>query len=389
MGELGGHELRRSTSFLAIILVIGLLLGAVAASYIAYRQISRLDSQITALQNEVSRLQGNQTVIYENNTIIQNGTTLSRLYEEVIGSVVLIACKKSDGTAVQGSGFIYNLTGNMVVVTNNHVVSGMIDVSVTFSDGEGYAAIVNGTDPYADLAVLSVVGAPESEFKPLEIVSSSTLRVGDPSIAIGAPYGLAGTMTTGVISSLGRTIREEDYTGGFAIANIIQTSTPINPGNSGGPLLNYAGKVVGITTAIVQDAQGLGFAVPSNTIRKEIYALAKFGTYTDHSYLGVKGIDMDYYESQTLGVNVTYGWLIAEDPVAGGPAAAAGIKRNDVIVAINGTRIRNMDEMSSYLEEKTLPTRTIILTIARRNQTTHQTDTLPVSVVLGTRPPPP
>lgn len=389
MGEMGGQDLRRSTSFLAIILVVGLLLGAVAASYIAYKQISRLDAQIAALQSEVSRLRGNQTVIYENNTIIQNGTALSKLYEEVIDSIVLITCKKSDGTMVQGSGFVYNLTGDMIVVTNNHVVSGMIDVSVTFSDGDSYAATVNGTDPYADLAALSVAGAPESEFKPLEIVSSSTLRVGDPSIAIGAPYGLAGTMTTGVISSLGRTISEEDYTGGFAIANIIQTSTPINPGNSGGPLLNYAGRVVGITTAIVQDAQGLGFAVPSNTILKEIYALAKFGSYTDHSYLGVKGKDMDYYESQAIDVNVTYGCLIAEAPVTGSPAASAGIKRYDVIVAMNGTRIRSMDELSSYLEEKTLPSETVVLTVARRNQDTKQTDMLPIPIELGTRPSPP
>jgi S1-C subfamily serine protease len=389
MGELGGHESRHSTSFLAIVLVVGLLLGAIAASYIAYRQISRLDTQITALQNEVSRLHGNQTIIYENNTIIQNGTALSKLYEDVIDSVVLITCKKSDGTVVQGSAFVYNLTGDMIVVTNNHVVSDAIDARaiVTFSDGDSYIATVNGTDPYADLAALSVAGAPESEFKPLEIVSSSTLRVGDPSIAIGAPYGLAGTMTTGVISSLGRTISEEDYTGGFAIANIIQTSTPINPGNSGGPLLNYAGRVVGITTAIVQDAQGLGFAVPSNTILKEIYALAKFGSYTDHSYLGIKGRDMNYTESQALGVNVTYGCLIAE--VVANPAASADIVKNDVIIAIDGTRIRSMDELSSYLEEKTLPLETVVLTIARRNQTTQQTDMLPRPVELGTRPPPP
>jgi S1-C subfamily serine protease len=265
----------------------------------------------------------------------------------------------------------------------------MVDVSVTFSDGDAYAATVNGTDPYADLAVLSVVGAPVSKFRPLEVVSSSTLRVGDPSIAIGAPYGLAGTMTTGVISALGRTIKEEDYTGGFAIANIIQTSTPINPGNSGGPLLNYAGKVVGITTAIVQNAEGLGFAVPANTIRKEAYALAKFHTYTDHSYLGVMGTDMDYYESQTLGVNVTYGALIFDDPIAGGPAATADFRKNDVIIAMDGTRIRSMDELSSYLEEKTLPAQEIIVTVARRNQTTLQTDTLDIHVALGTRPPPP
>ena len=389
MAELDQRGLRGSSSFLAVVLVIGVLLGTVATSYFAYVQMSRLDSRIVSLQNEVSRIYGNQTVIFPNGTFVQNSTWLTGLYEKVIDSVVLINCRKSDGTAFQGSGFIYNLTGSMAIITNNHVVSGMADVSVTFSDGDAYAAIVNGTDAYADLAVVSAVGAPASKFKPLEVVSSSTLKVGDPSIAIGAPYGLTGTMTTGVISAVGRTITEKDYTGGYAIANVIQTSAPINPGNSGGPLLNYKGQVIGITTAIVTDSQGLGFAVPSNTIRKEAFALAKFGTYTDHSYLGVKGIDMDYYQSQSLGVNVTYGWLIVEDPIAGGPAATAGIRKNDVIVAIDGVRIRSVDELSSYLEEKTVPEQTITVTVARRNPMTLRTEMQDKPVELGTRPPPP
>jgi S1-C subfamily serine protease len=275
----------------------------------------------------------------------------------------------------------------MVVITNNHVVSGASDISVTFSDGNGYAAAVNGTDPYADLAVLTVIGANKSEFKPLDIVSSSTLRVGDPTIAIGNPYGLVGSMTTGVISALGRTISEENYTGGYAIADIIQTSTPINPGNSGGPLLNYNGKVIGITTAIVENSQGLGFAVPSNTILREICSLINYHTYEGHSYLGVRGTDMDYETAQSLGVNVTYGWRVVE-VISGQPADNYGVKSDDVIIGINGTRIRNGDEMTSYLEEYTIPNQTVILKIARKNQTTQATDILNIQLKLGTRPSP-
>jgi len=263
-------------------------------------------------------------------------------------------------------------------VTNNHVVHGTTGLSVTFSDGNSYAATVKGTDPYSDLAIVSVSNAPQTEFKPLEIVDSSALRVGDPVIAIGNPYGLVGSMTTGVVSAIGRTISEE-YTGGFAIANIIQTSTPINPGNSGGPLLNVLGNVVGITTAIVENSQGLGFAVPSNTILKEIPSLFQFGDYLQHSYLGVVGTDMDYETAQSIKTNTTYGWLVSQ-VVQGGPAAKAGVQVNDIIIGINGTRIINGDEMESYIEANTLPGQTVILTLVRGNKT------LSLPLVLGIRP---
>jgi S1-C subfamily serine protease len=140
----------------------------------------------------------------------------------------------------------------MVIITNNHVINDAINVSVTFTNGNGYTGTVLGSDPYADLAVLST-DAPQNEYKPIEIASSSTLEVGDPVIAVGTPYGLAGSMTTGIVSALGRIITE-DLTGGYAIADVIQTTTPLNPGNSGGPLLDYLGQVVGITTAIVNSS---------------------------------------------------------------------------------------------------------------------------------------
>jgi len=318
-----------------------------------------------------------------NKTALLLGTNatadLPALYEAVKDSVVMIVGKTATGT-VQGSGFVYNYSGTMVVLTNNHVVYGTTSLSVTFSDGDGYGAVVKGTDPYADFAVVTV-NAPASEFKPSSIGDSSALKVGDPVVAVGNPYGLVGSMTTGIVSALGRTITEEEYTGGFTIANIIQTSSPINPGNSGGPLLNYDGEVVGVTAAIVSDSEGLGFAIASNTLLKEITALMVNGTYTDHSYLGVSGSDMDYFTAQEIGSTVTYGWRLAAI-VPGGPADGK-LRANDIIIAMNGSRIRNGDDLSSHLEGNTLPGETVRVQVMRSNVATE------IPVVLGRRPPAP
>lgn len=382
MGEIDERSIKFSSAFLILIFVAGLMVAGIVGYYITFQQINSLKNEVSNLKAQVSKLSGFQNITYQNITIYQNSTALAEIYERVKDSVVLILGITDEGT-VQGSGFVYNFTGTMVVITNYHVVHGTISVSVTFSSGNGYAATVNGTDPYADLAVLSI-DAPEDEFKPLEVVSSSTLRVGDPVIAIGNPYGLVGSMTTGVVSALGRTITEE-YTGGFGIANIIQTSAPINPGNSGGPLLNYCGKVIGITTAIVVDSQGLGFAIPSNTLLKEVASLIEDGTYEGHSYLGLRGTDMTYEAAQEMGVNRTYGWKIVE-VVPGGPSDRK-LEANDIIIAMNETRIKNGDDLASYLEENTLPGETVILTVVRIID--DQPSEIPISVVLGGRPPPP
>jgi len=389
MGEFEERYIKFSSAFLILIFLAGLMVGGMVSSYLAFQEINRLNSEVSNLEARVSKQWGFQNVTYQNITIYQNSTALAELYETVKDSIVLIIGTTSEG-GVQGSGFVYDFSGTIVVVTNYHVVHDTTSVSVTFSNGNGYAATVLGTDPYADLAVLSVDDAPESEFKPLEVVSSLVLRVGDPVIAIGNPYGLVGSMTTGVISALGRTITEDEYTGGFAIANIIQTSAPINPGNSGGPLLNYCGKVVGITTAIIADSQGLGFAIPSNTLIKEAKALIETGTYKGHSYLGLKGTNMNYEIAQEMGVNVTYGWKIVEflDP---SPAKDDGVKVDDIIIAMkiadkNYTRIQNSDDLASYLEEHTLPNQTVTLKVKRKEGQT--TNTLEIPVVLGIRPTP-
>jgi S1-C subfamily serine protease len=203
--------------------------------------------------------------------------------------------------------------------------------------------------------------------------------VGEQVIAIGNPYGLVGSLTTGVISALGRTITE-DSASGFSIANIIQTSTPINPGNSGGPMLNAAGSVIGVTTAVVSDSQGLAFAIPSNTILREIEALITTGHYNGHSYLGVNGEDMSYDLAHQIGASVTYGWRVRA-VTSGGPSDGK-LAVDDIIIAMNDHTIKSNDDLASYLEENTLPGQTLQLTVMRNNVSTQ------VQVVLGTRPAP-
>jgi S1-C subfamily serine protease len=377
VGQQRGH----STSVLVLMFVAGLLVGGMASAFVLYRQISTMKDELSTLESQISSISGNQTIYYQNVTLIQNTTDFSAIYNEVKNSVVLIYGTVSSGN-VQGSGFVYNDSGIMYVITNNHVVADTTSLSVTFPDGNAYAAAVKGRDPYSDLAVVTVTNAPKDEFKPLDIVKSSTLQVGNTVIAIGNPYGLVNSMTTGIVSAIGRTISETEYAGNFAITNIIQTSTPINPGNSGGPLINSNGKVVGITAAIIENSQGLGFAIPSDTILKEIFGLIQFGHYDGHSYMGVAGTDMNYTMAQNLHVNVTYGWLI-ENVVNGGPADQAGVHVNDIIVAINGTVVTNGDEMTSYVEANTLPLETVNLTVIRGSQK------LVLPLKLGTRPAPP
>ena len=162
-----------------------------------------------------------------------------------------------------------------------------------------------GADAQADLAVLSISPMP-SGLTSLTLASSDALTVGEPVVAVGSPYGLSGTLTTGVISAIGRTITEDSSTSqnGQTIADIIQTSTAINPGNSGGPLLTYAGEVVGITTAGISNSQGLGFAIPSDTIMREISSLVTSGSYTNHPSINAVGTDMNYQIAQAMGTTV-------------------------------------------------------------------------------------
>jgi len=381
------------------VVVITIVLASLVAGLFGYlmcysttsEEIDNMQNQVTSLQHQLSQLQSAQNLDYQNVTIISGeNVSVSQLYKQVEDSVVVIRGMmlsqydffgRAYYSQVQGSGFVYNFMGQIVIVTNYHVVSDAINITVTFANGNAYTATVLGSDPYAELAVLSA-DAPQEEYKPLEIASSSTLKVGDQVMVVGTPYGLAGSMSTGFVSSLGRTLTAET-TGGYVIANVIQTTAPLNPGNSGGPVLNYQGQVVGIATAIVQDSQGVGFAIPSNTILKEIEDLVNTGSYDDHPWLGAAGTDMTYEIAAEMGTDVTYGWLIAQ-VTSGGPADKAGLQGGteqveivenlvtvggDIVIAVNGTRITSIDDLSAYLEEYTLPGQTVNLTIVRDNET--------------------
>ena len=412
-----------STVLVTIIIIVSLMAGGLVGYSISNSttsaKIDDLQNQLSTLQEQILNLQSTQNITNENNTYyLGNNVSLSQLYEQVKNSVVVVEgiivqydiWGRPYYSEVQGSGFVSNLTAQFVIITNYHVVQDAINITVTFIDGNTYAANVTGSDPYADLAVLSA-NAPQYEYKPLTITNSLTLKVGDPVVAVGSPLGLTGSMTSGIVSALGRTVLVSWAS--YGIADCIQTTTPINPGNSGGPLLNYQGEVVGITSYVAVTsqgvaAQGLGLAIPSSTILRETESLITTRSYNHHPWLGIsfspyfglgtaaiEGLpDMTYEIAKAMGTNFTYGVLI-ESTVTGGPADVAGLRGGaqqvqvlgyrvtiggDIIIAINGARITGMDDLSTYLEEYTSPNQTVNVTIVRNNQT------LPVE--LGTRPPP-
>ncbi len=305
---------------IAVAAVVGLL-----ASYLVVGNAAQTvtTTEVTTLPATSIVTVSGQTPVASNVSTLSNPLDAEQIYAAANLSVVTL-----QGTQVQnsyfgnaissilGSGFVVTYSGADYVVTNDHVVQSTSNLTATFADGNAYPAKVVGTDPYSDLAVVAVPAAPGSEFVPLTLVSSSTLRVGDSVVAIGNPYGLTASMTEGIVSQLGRTIQDETA-GNYSIANVIQFSAAINPGNSGGPLLNAEGQVVGITTAAVTSATGLGFAIPSDAIIAELPSLITTGTYALHSYLGISEVDMNYQLAQAMGANVTYGVLV-EDVIPGG-----------------------------------------------------------------------
>jgi len=386
-----------------------LLIAVVGASVVTYSITANMRSGVTtttttdralvdSLQSQNAQLQRELASLKQTNSTIE-GLDSVGIYQTVSAAVVTVQGTESSGglgnSTVLGSGFVVNFSSVFYIVTNFHVVSQVSGLTVTFQDGDAYPATVVGSDGYSDLAVLKVT-APAPEFHPVEVVSSSQLMVGQPVAAIGNPFGLSGSMTVGIVSQLGRTV-SESLAGNYAIANVIQFSAAINPGNSGGPLLDANGEVVGITTATVASSQGVGFAIPSDTILEELPYLVVTGGYGLHPLMGISGVDMNYELSQLQKTNYTYGVLI-ENVTSGGPADKAGLRGGtqttdvggstyliggDIVISINGTKIVNTDALSSYLAEYATAGQTIVLHIVRSGQL------MTLDLVLGTRPPAP
>jgi putative serine protease PepD len=258
----------------------------------------------------------------------------------------------------QGSGFVYDQDGH--IVTDEHVVAGADSVSVRFWNGASYKATVVGTDASTDLAVLKV-SAPASLLHPLALGDSGSLQVGQPVVAIGSPFGLEETVTAGIVSALHR---EMTAPNNFTISDSIQTDAAINHGNSGGPLLDLTGKVVGVTAQIESDSgdnAGVGFAIPSNTIRSAVTQLISSGTVR-HAYLGVT-------------ITTAAGGAQITEVRPGTPAARAGLQAGDVVTAIDGRQVRQETTLGSAVDAHK-PGDTITLTYLRNGKTRTATVTL-------------
>lgn len=290
---------------------------------------------------------------------------ITNLYERVSPAVVHITSRvttmnfffgavPSEGT---GSGFIIDDEGH--VLTNYHVIEGADSIVVTLSDESSVPATVVGTDRRNDLALLKIDVARE-QLSPVELGSSEELRIGQRAIAIGNPFGLDRTLTTGVISALGRPLQTSDEN---VIFNVVQTDAAINPGNSGGPLLDSRGRVIGVNTAIRQDAEGIGFAVPVDTVKRVVPAIIEQGYYP-HPWLGFLGYDITPALADALDLPVERGILVAR-LYRNGPAIEAGLRGaqeevivgnqrvlagGDIVVGIDDWQVDEWDDLSEYLE---------------------------------------
>jgi S1-C subfamily serine protease len=290
-----------------------------------------------------------------------------------------------------GSGFV--IDNNGTIITNAHVIDGATKVTVQFANTRSVGARVVGRDVSTDIAVLSVDPS-GLDLHPLALGDSSTIQVGDPTIAIGNPFGLERTLTTGVVSAVQRRIQAPN---GFTIEGVIQTDAAINPGNSGGPLLDAAGRVIGINSQIETGGSGngnigIGFAVPINTAKRIIPQLQKSGKI-DRGYLGITSRSVDR-SLRPLNLPVTEGALV-EEVAPGSPADKAGIRGGnidaqldgrtlrlggDIIIAVDGRRIRTADDMTRVISAKKKGDR-VQLTVMRQGKEKQ------IGVTLGERPP--
>ncbi|MEM7535489.1 MAG: trypsin-like peptidase domain-containing protein [Chloroflexota bacterium] len=329
---------------------------------------------------------------------------LANLYDQIAPSVVNIQVlnraapisgfpQEGAPSGGQGSGFIYDYDGH--IVTNNHVVEDAQEVTVVFHNGFWADAEVIATDPQADLAVIKVTPPDNYEWRPLPLAEADALRVGHTVIAMGNPFGLANTMTTGIVSAMGRGLPVGD-TGSarYTLPDVIQTDAAINPGNSGGPLLNLQGEVVGVNFAIesaVRSNSGVGFTIPVSIVKRVVPALINDGAF-NYSYLGISGQSISSRVAEVLGMDDNLLGIHVDRVIAGGPSADAGVEgsernaRNeidvagDIITAINGEQVRQFEDLVGYLVTETSPGDIVTLSILRNGQA------ISVDVELGTRP---
>ena len=370
--------------------------GSVAGVAIIFALFISLNSVSENSESSFTVTNGDHLEKFGDVTVDSN-MSLIQLFEKAEPAVIQVNVKKiqSEGATEEvpggsGSGFVYDDTGH--IITNNHVIDDALKITVTFLDGESYAAEIVGNDADLDLAVLKI-NTRNSYLHHLELGSSSELKVGQQVVAIGNPFGLSGSMTTGIVSQIGRLLPQES---GYSIPNVIQTDAAINPGNSGGPLLNLNGEVVGINTAIQSETgnfTGVGFAIPSDTVNKVVPILIRDGGIR-HPWLGVSGIDIDYELAEIRGLDSTKGFLIVS-VIEGSPADIAGLMGTetrkmidgrdvpmdgDIIIKIDGDLVRKIADILVHLQMEKLVGDEMVLTVLRDGEVMDKT------IFLGERP---
>lgn len=319
-------------------------------------------------------------------------TQFIEVYHRVNPAVVHIFVFDEDGFLLgTGSGFVFDQAGN--VVTNNHVVADGREYEVVFASGERRRAILRGADVDSDLAVIQVDSLP-ADVQPVTLGDSSQLQVGQFVIAIGNPFGEAGSMSIGIVSGLGRTIESQRVVAGgsFSIPQVIQTDAAINPGNSGGPLLNLSGEVIGVNSAILSTSganSGVGFSIPVNAVRNIAPALIAEGEYS-YPYIGISMYPQAFTLRQLEALELPPNGVFVSGVTEGTPAAEAGLighnlstsftADGDYIIAINGEPVRNSDDLLSYLVFETTVGETVELTIIREGEE------VKLPLTLGERP---
>ncbi|MBB46799.1 MAG: trypsin [Thaumarchaeota archaeon] len=331
---------------------------------------------------------GHDTTILGDETsyTAKGNLNLVQLFEKSEAGVVKIGVQRGpDGprdTPGMGSGFVYDNLGH--IITNAHVVEGASKATVTFLDGTQYDAEIVGKDKFTDIAVIKVSEKPRL-LHPLQMGDSSQLHVGEPVAAIGNPFGLSGSMTSGIVSQIGRLLPTQDS--GFSIPDVIQTDAAINPGNSGGPLLNMKGEVIGINTAIQSisgEFSGIGFAVPSNTALKIVPGLIEDGEYK-HPWIGISGRDIDPELARVLDLKDAKGFIVIT-VVDGSPADKAGLKgmtetqmidgkeypaNGDIILSVDDKEVRKISDILVHLQREKSVGDTMSLGILRDGEFMH------------------
>ena len=309
--------------------------------------------------------------------------SLIDIFEKSEESIVQVSVLRGESDGGMGSGFVYSDEG--YVITNQHVVQDAKKVMITFLDGEAYIGNVVGSDRDLDIAVVKVQPT-NTYLQPIKIGDSSKLKVGEKIAAIGNPFGLSGSMTSGIVSQMGRLLPQES---GYSIPDVIQTDAAINPGNSGGPLLNMRGEVVGINTAIQSSSgvySGIGFAVPSNTISKIVPTLIEEGKYA-HPWIGILGKDIDPDLAKVRGLNDAKGFLIL-NVVEGSPAEKAGLKGmseiseidgneypvdGDIVISVDDKEVRNISDILIHLQREKTVGDEMVLGVLRDGEFMHIT----------------